>query len=158
MPLSAPLTVSLIKKLPRVHNSYMLASAWKIVRDRLELLEQQGVVNSQIRSQLTNKPSLRKEYLAVCDVLGALVDALQARFSLLATTAGAHCPNPLETSWSPFLFQSTSKSISRNTRKTIPTTPSTYLTGAPFVRPISPTSTRLSLRSAFPTHNIPSIF
>jgi hypothetical protein len=75
----------------------MLASAWKIVRDRLELLEQKGVANSQIRSQLANKPNLRKEYLVVCDVLGALIDALQARFSLLAATAGVHTLNPLET-------------------------------------------------------------
>jgi hypothetical protein len=75
----------------------MIASAWKIVRDRLVLLEQRGIVSSQIRSQLAKKPGLRKEYLVVCDVLAALVDALQARFSLLAATAGVHCPNPLET-------------------------------------------------------------
>jgi hypothetical protein len=75
----------------------MLAFAWKIVRDRLELLEQKGIIGSQIRSQLANKPNLRKEYLVVCDALGALLDALQARFSFLATTAGVHHPNPLET-------------------------------------------------------------
>ncbi|KAI9450353.1 hypothetical protein F5148DRAFT_987108 [Russula earlei] len=71
----------------RVHNSYMVASAWKIVRGRLEVLQREGIVNSQIRSQLTKDPHLRKEYLAVCDVLGALIDALQARFSFLAATA-----------------------------------------------------------------------
>jgi len=71
----------------RIHNLYMIASAWKIVRDRLVLLEQRGIVSSQIRSQLAKKPGLRKEYLVVCDVLAALVDALQARFSLLAATA-----------------------------------------------------------------------
>ncbi|KAH9979163.1 hypothetical protein BJV74DRAFT_858646 [Russula compacta] len=71
----------------RVHNSYMLASAWKIVRDRLELLEQKGIANGQVRSQLAKKPSLRTEYLVMCDILSALIDALQARFSLLAATA-----------------------------------------------------------------------
>ncbi|KAF8502264.1 hypothetical protein F5888DRAFT_1800741 [Russula emetica] len=71
----------------RIHNSYMLASAWKIVRDRLELLEQKGIDNSKVRSQLANKPNLRQEYFAVCDVLHALIDALQARFSVLAATA-----------------------------------------------------------------------
>lgn len=72
----------------------MLASAWKIVRDRLELLEQKGVNNSKVRSQLANKPNMRQEYLVVCDVLHALIDALQARFSLLAATAGVHHPTP----------------------------------------------------------------
>lgn len=71
----------------RIHNSYMLASAWKIVRDRLELLEQKGIDNSKVRSQLANKPNLRQEYLAVCDVLHALIGGLQARFSVLAATA-----------------------------------------------------------------------
>jgi hypothetical protein len=75
----------------------MLASAWKIVRDRLELLEQKGIDNSRVRSQLANKPNLRQEYFAVCDVLNALIDALQARFSVLAATAGVHRPSPYET-------------------------------------------------------------
>jgi len=74
----------------------MLASAWKTVRDRLELLEKEGVVNSQIRSQLAKNAHLRKEYLAVYDILGVLIDALQARFSLLAATAGVHCFSPHE--------------------------------------------------------------
>jgi len=74
----------------------MLASAWKIVRDRLELLEQKGLVNDQVRSQLAKNRHLRQQYLAVCDVCGALVDALQARFSSLAATAGVHRPSPQE--------------------------------------------------------------
>jgi hypothetical protein len=75
----------------------MLASAWKIVRDRLELLEQKGIDNSKVRSQLANKPNLREEYFAVCNVLHALIDALQARFSVLAATAGVHHLSPYET-------------------------------------------------------------
>jgi hypothetical protein len=80
----------------------MIASAWKIVRDRLELLEQEGIINSQVRSQLLKKPELRKDYLVAYDVLGALIDALQVRFSLLAARAGVHHPSPLETNQSPF--------------------------------------------------------
>lgn len=75
----------------------MLASAWKIVRDHLELLEQKGIDNSKVRSQLANKPNLRQEYFAVCDVLHALIDALQARFSVLAATAGVLRPSSYET-------------------------------------------------------------
>jgi hypothetical protein len=75
----------------------MLASAWKIVRDRLEVLEQKGIDNSKVRSQLSNKPDLRQEYLAVWDVLHALIDALQARFSVLAATAGVHRLSPYKT-------------------------------------------------------------
>ena len=74
----------------------MLASAWKIVRDHLELLEQQGVVNSQIRSQLASNPNLRKKYLVVCDILATLIDVLQARFSLLAVATGVHNPHALK--------------------------------------------------------------
>jgi hypothetical protein len=80
----------------------MIASAWKIVRDRLELLEQEGIINGQVRSQLSKKPDLRKDYLIVYDVLSALIDALQARFSLLAATAGGHRPSHPETNQSPF--------------------------------------------------------
>ena len=88
--LSAPI------RLISIHNSYMLASAWKIVRDRLEILEQKGIDNSRVRSQLANKPNLRQEYFAVCNVLNALIDALQARFSVLAATAGVYRPGPYE--------------------------------------------------------------
>jgi hypothetical protein len=73
----------------------MIASAWKIVRDRLELLEQGGIINGQVRSQLSKKPDLRQDYLAAYDVLSALIDVLQARFSLLAARAGVHHSNPL---------------------------------------------------------------
>ena len=135
----------------------MLASAWRIVRDLLELLEHGGIVNSKVRLQLAKNPGLRAEYLAVCDVLGALVDALQARFSLLATTAGVHRPSPPEMTRSSHLPQSTSRSISRNTKRTTQRTPSTCLTGPPFVPPTSPTWTRSSLSSAYPTLSIPSI-
>jgi hypothetical protein len=141
----------------RVHNSYMLASAWRIVRDRLELLEHEGIVNYQVRLQLAKNPGLRAEYLAVCDVLGALVDALQARFSLLATTPGVHRPSPPEMTRSSHLPQSTSGFISRNMKITIQRTPSTCLTGPPFVPPTSPTSTQSSLSSAYPTLSTPSI-
>lgn len=82
----------------------MLASAWKIVRDRLELLEQKGIANGQVRSQLAKNPSLRTEYLVVCDILSALIDALQAGFSLLVATAGVHLPIPHETIQSSYLL------------------------------------------------------
>jgi hypothetical protein len=80
----------------------MIASAWKIVRDRLEILEQKGIINGQVRSQLSKKPDLREDYFVTYDILSALIDALQARFSLLATRAGVHHPSSLETNQSPF--------------------------------------------------------
>lgn len=136
----------------------MLASAWRIVRDLLELLEHRGIVNNQVRLQLAKNPGLREEYLGVCDVLGALVDALQARFSLLATTAGVHRSSPPEMTCPSHIPQSTSEFISRNMKRTTQRTPNTRLTGPPFVPPTSPTSTRSSLNYAYPILSIPSTY
>lgn len=65
----------------------MLASVWKIIRDRLDGLYTDGLSDDQTRAQLKQQEKLREQYLIVYDMVNVLVNALQVRFSLLATTS-----------------------------------------------------------------------
>ena len=67
----------------------MLASAWKIIRNRLEALDNSGLTDARIKAQLLERPDLREEYLILYDIVNTLVDALQHRFSVLAMSASA---------------------------------------------------------------------
>ena len=67
----------------------MLASAWKIIRNRLEALDNSGLTDARIKTQLLERPDLREEYLILYDIVNTLVDALQHRFSVLAMSASA---------------------------------------------------------------------
>ncbi|KAI0062875.1 hypothetical protein BV25DRAFT_1855093 [Artomyces pyxidatus] len=69
----------------RIHNSYMLTSAWRFIRDGLETLDQEGIADDRVRVQLRDDPDLRTQYLILYDIVNVLVDALQANFSVLAT-------------------------------------------------------------------------
>ncbi|KAJ7072063.1 hypothetical protein C8F01DRAFT_1102364 [Mycena amicta] len=72
----------------RIHNVYMLASAWKLVADTLQDMEDLGMNDDvDIKVQLLRDLDLRAKYLAVYHFLDhTLVKFLQERFSVLATT------------------------------------------------------------------------
>ncbi|KII92754.1 hypothetical protein PLICRDRAFT_37552 [Plicaturopsis crispa FD-325 SS-3] len=71
----------------RIHNSYMLASVWKIVLDCLNALDDFGLDDKKAQIQLQQNEELRSGFLALYDIVSTLVDACQARFAVLATTA-----------------------------------------------------------------------
>ncbi|TFK44345.1 hypothetical protein BDQ12DRAFT_672818 [Crucibulum laeve] len=71
----------------RIHNTYMLASAWKIIKDTLHDLQKQGISDKNVKLKLKNDPALRDRYLVLYDIVNVLVNMSQARFSVLATTA-----------------------------------------------------------------------
>jgi hypothetical protein len=70
----------------RIHNTYMVASAWKIVLDSLRALEKFGLSDATAHIQLQKDQGLLSRYLVVCDLVSNLVDLGQKKFSVLATT------------------------------------------------------------------------
>ncbi|KAG2153717.1 uncharacterized protein EDB93DRAFT_1081918 [Suillus bovinus] len=70
----------------RIHNTYMVASAWKIVLDSLRALEKSGLDDATAHIQLQRDQGLLSRYLIVCDLVSNLVDLGQKKFSVLATT------------------------------------------------------------------------
>lgn len=64
----------------------MLASAWKIVSDTLHYLEDEGVTDQNVRTQLKNNQEIRSKYVFVYNFVNTLVKMIQERFSVLATT------------------------------------------------------------------------
>jgi len=70
----------------KIHNTYLLASAWKLVSDTLHELAQQGLTDKTIKMQLRNNVNLRARYLVLYDLVTVLVNLSQVKFSLLATT------------------------------------------------------------------------
>ncbi|KAG1878280.1 hypothetical protein F4604DRAFT_1923849 [Suillus subluteus] len=70
----------------RIHNTYMVASAWKIVVDSLRALEKSGLNDATAHIQLQKDQGLLARYLVVCDLVSNLVDLGQKKFSVLATT------------------------------------------------------------------------
>ncbi|KAG7098800.1 hypothetical protein E1B28_000705 [Marasmius oreades] len=81
----------------RIHNSYMIASAWKLVADSLCELEEDGLSNKQVVQQLSNNQELRSRYLALYDVIDTLVKLNQTKFAVLATTTRHYAPYFKET-------------------------------------------------------------
>ncbi|EIN11716.1 hypothetical protein PUNSTDRAFT_141986 [Punctularia strigosozonata HHB-11173 SS5] len=70
-----------------VHNAYMFASIWKIVRDLLLELHELGLASNTVaRNHLKKDPELRARYLVLYDVVSALVQAGQENFRFLVTT------------------------------------------------------------------------
>lgn len=80
------LTGSIICRLCRIHNTYMVASAWKVVLDSLRTLEKSGLNDATAHIQLQKDQGLLSRYLIVCDLVSNLVDLGQKKFSVLATT------------------------------------------------------------------------
>ncbi|KAK7035444.1 hypothetical protein VNI00_011737 [Paramarasmius palmivorus] len=70
----------------RIHNAYMLASAWKLVADGLCELQADGLSDEQIVQQLKSKEDLRSRYLVLYDMVNIVTDLLQSKFAVLAKT------------------------------------------------------------------------
>ncbi|ESK96615.1 hypothetical protein Moror_6835 [Moniliophthora roreri MCA 2997] len=70
----------------RIHNAYMLASAWKLVADSLCELQTDGISDEQIVQQLKTKEDLKSHYLVLYDMVNIVVDLLQTKFGVLAKT------------------------------------------------------------------------
>lgn len=71
----------------RIHNSYMLASSWKLVYQYLRQIRRTGVEDGSLRAQLAANEELRTKYLVLYDVVNNLTSLNQKKMSLLATTS-----------------------------------------------------------------------
>ncbi|PPQ87476.1 hypothetical protein CVT25_008212 [Psilocybe cyanescens] len=71
----------------RVHNTYMLASSWKIASDILNGMAEDGLSDRNVKMMLESKPDMRDRYLALYNMVDELVTMSQERFAVLATTA-----------------------------------------------------------------------
>jgi hypothetical protein len=69
----------------------MLASAWKIVADTLHDLEDEGLSDNNVKTQLKNNEALRSKYLFLYHFVTIVVKMMQERFSVLATTTRIGC-------------------------------------------------------------------
>jgi hypothetical protein len=88
---------------------YMLASAWNLVRGTLFGLGQAGLEDHSINSQLNDDENIRSNFFVLRDIVGVIVDACQANFAVLTTTASTHCdthrtPYSLPSSYSDSIF------------------------------------------------------
>ncbi|KAF8070672.1 hypothetical protein FPV67DRAFT_1488307 [Lyophyllum atratum] len=70
----------------RIHNAYMLASAWKLVSETLAQLAIDGLTDGSVKLQLKNNANFRTRYLVLYDLVNVLVHISQSKFSVLATT------------------------------------------------------------------------
>ncbi|OCH91443.1 hypothetical protein OBBRIDRAFT_753183 [Obba rivulosa] len=72
----------------RIHNAYMLTSAWRLVRDFIEELHDSGLPEGSItvQNKLRGNAALRSRYLILYDTVNVLVQAGQAKFALLVST------------------------------------------------------------------------
>ena len=73
-------------ELRRIHNAYMLASAWKLVLDTLGELQLDGLGDRTAQADLRKHENLRSRYLVLYDMVSKLVEIGQNKFSVLATT------------------------------------------------------------------------
>jgi len=99
-----PKTMSLSEHHPRcrIHNAYMLASAWKLVLDTLGELQEDGLGDRTAQVDLRKNEDLRSRYLVLYDMVSKLVEIGQNKFSVLATTT-RECIPMLNTT--PMLIQ-----------------------------------------------------
>lgn len=66
----------------------MLASIWRIIRDRLEYLDIEGLHEDNVRTQILKNEELRIDYLILYNVVSKLTDTLQTRFAQAASLSG----------------------------------------------------------------------
>ncbi|KAF6743545.1 hypothetical protein DFP72DRAFT_932870 [Ephemerocybe angulata] len=71
----------------RIHNTYMVASAWKIINDNLKGIAGEGIIDTNVKTKLKADAALRKRYLVLYDMVGKLVDIFHKRVSALAPTS-----------------------------------------------------------------------
>ncbi|KAF8623087.1 hypothetical protein AX15_006499 [Amanita polypyramis BW_CC] len=70
----------------RIHNVYMIATGWRLVRDTLADFEASGLTDKNIKVKLKDNPQFRLRYLVLYDMVGTLINIGQANFSVLAMT------------------------------------------------------------------------
>ena len=73
----------------RIHNTYVLASAWDIVSVTLNGFAIDGIDDSNIKTKLRDDKDFRQRYLVLYDMVNILVNMCQDKFSVLATAARA---------------------------------------------------------------------
>jgi hypothetical protein len=73
----------------RIHNTYMLASAWNIVSVTLNGFAMDGLADTNIKKKLRDDKDFRQRYLVLYDMVNVLVNMCQDKFSVLATVARA---------------------------------------------------------------------
>lgn len=73
----------------RIHNTYMLASAWNIVSVTLNGFAIDGLTDRNIKMKLRDDQDIRQRYLVLYDMVNILVNMCQDKFSVLATAARA---------------------------------------------------------------------
>jgi len=70
----------------RIHNLYMLAAGWRVVRDTLIEFAVSGLADDNVKTKLKNNHQFRQRYLTLYDMVGILVHLSQSQTSVLATT------------------------------------------------------------------------
>lgn len=78
----------------RIHNQYMMTSAWKIVRNIIRELVQRGMSNKNYKAVLRNDKKIRSLYLALTHMVDLMVEINQQRFSMLALNS-SEIDNPI---------------------------------------------------------------
>ena len=68
----------------RIHNVYLLAGAWRIVRNILKELEAMGLDDTDVRSQLRADEKLRTRYIVLYEIITMLARMGQQRIANLA--------------------------------------------------------------------------
>lgn len=71
----------------RIHNTYLFASAWRLVGLTLTENVERAEDTVQIRDRLKAEPAFRAQYLVLYDLVNVLVGYGQQKFAQLATTA-----------------------------------------------------------------------
>lgn len=90
-----PQIVSL--RITRIHNTYMLASAWGLVWEWLEKLAEYGLEDTAVKPRIRRDETFRSIYLVLYHLVQVIADAEQKKFAVLATSAGrllAWCLEP----------------------------------------------------------------
>lgn len=72
----------------RVHNVYLLAGAWRIVRKVLKDLQATGLSDIDVRTQLRMSKKLRSRYLVLFDIITMLARMGQQRVANVAAATG----------------------------------------------------------------------
>ena len=97
----------------------MLASAWRMIGESLEKLEEEGLEDGNAREELKKNGKMRARYLTLYDTVNVLAQASQERLGLLATSSRKYKPRTI----SAYRFntlQPSSRVTSRQTRTQIP--------------------------------------
>ncbi|TFY60551.1 hypothetical protein EVJ58_g5078 [Rhodofomes roseus] len=71
----------------RIHNAYMMASAWCLIGDFLRDFADAGVEDKSVKMKLQKDPELRTRYLILYDIVNIVAQAAQDNIGLLATSA-----------------------------------------------------------------------